>query len=85
MVLSVDDDVQLSVVQYRNKLYEVQHDSRITSNLMSFAFCSTLLTNLTVYVPADDAGEEDQSRDSQTDPAQGGRLWHDSTLSDRGE
>lgn len=28
VVLPVDDDVQLSVVQYRNKLYEVQKMSR---------------------------------------------------------
>lgn len=34
VVLPVDDDVQLSVVQYRNKLYEVQNESEMFRGLL---------------------------------------------------
>uniref|UniRef100_A0A671UEZ5 Mitogen-activated protein kinase 15 n=1 Tax=Sparus aurata TaxID=8175 RepID=A0A671UEZ5_SPAAU len=36
VVLPVDDDVQLSVVQYRNKLYEVQNESEMFRGLLHY-------------------------------------------------
>lgn len=57
-----------------------------TSHLTTSLFVPPApLTNLTVYVPADDAGDEDQPRDSQADPAKRGRLRHYSPPSGRGQ